>query len=173
MRFVFLGLATLVSGLLASAQSQEHQADWEVEAVFAAEMCLAGEGPAADRSPECRRIIYDACPGRGGSTGQMDECSKSEVKFWDGQLNRNYKALMKIYAEGDALLDEDSYYLLAPKLRDAQRAWLAYRQANCVNFERNRFRGGTLGRLTAAWCFTNMTADRAQELADLLDEEQM
>ncbi|MEO1642464.1 MAG: lysozyme inhibitor LprI family protein [Pseudomonadota bacterium] len=173
MRILIFGLTALALSFGAQAQEAEIQPDWELQAFVTTEMCLNGEGAEADRAPACRGIIYEACPGNAGSTQDMVECSASELKFWDGQLNANYRALMAAYAEEDAFEGDDSPYKLVPLLRDAQRAWIGYRDAKCEGFERNRFRGGTMGRLTAASCLSGMTADRAQELADLLAETRM
>lgn len=173
MRFFILGLAVLGLAFGARAQEAEVQPEWELQAFVATEMCLRGEGPEADRSPDCRGIIYEACPNNAGSTTDMVLCTASETRFWDGQLNANYRALMSVYRAGDEVEGEDSPYKLAQLLQDAQRAWIAYRDASCKGFERNRFRGGSLGRLTAAACIEDMTAKRAQELEDLLEQARM
>lgn len=172
MRIFILGLAMLGLAFVAQAQEAEVQPEWELQAYVTTEMCLRGEGPAADRAPTCQGIIYQACPGNAGSTTDMVLCTASETRFWDGQLNANYRELMAVYSAEDAL-EPDSPYQLAPMLRDAQRAWIAYRDASCKGFERNRFRGGSMGRLTAAACIDDMTAKRALELADLLAETRM
>ncbi|MEM1086555.1 MAG: lysozyme inhibitor LprI family protein [Pseudomonadota bacterium] len=173
MRILMLGFIALFVTLTGQAQEADIQPDWELQAFVATKMCLEGEGPEADRGPECRGIIYEACPENAGSTQEMVECSDAGYRFWDGQLNANYRALVAAYQQEDEFEEADSPYKLVPLLRDAQRAWVAYRDANCKGFERNRFRGGTMGRLSAASCLSSMTADRAQELADLLAETRM
>lgn len=172
MRIFTLGLIAAAFAFGGQAQESDVQPEWELRAYVATEMCLNGEGPEAERGSDCRRIIYEACPENLGSTQDMFECSDAGLRFWDSRLNANYRELMGVYRAEDAL-DSESPYQLAPLLRDAQRAWIAYRDANCKGFERNRFRGGTLGRLTSISCMTSMTADRAEELSDLLAETRM
>lgn len=169
MRVLLSGLVVLGVALGAQAQQTKPQPEWEMQAYVATEMCLRGEGPEADRGPDCRGIIYEGCPGNAGSTQDMVECSDAGLRFWDARLNASYRELMDIYRAEDAE-DPESPYQLAPLLREAQRAWIAYRDANCGAFERYRFRGGTLGRLTSITCMSDMTADRAHELEEFLAE---
>jgi len=159
---------------LASAQAQEVelQPAWELEAYVATEQCLNGEGPQAAKAPECRDIIFAACPGNAGTTVDMMMCSDSELRFWDGRLNAAYKDLRALYKAEDDLAP-DSPYQLAVLLRDAQRAWIGFRDAECKGLERNRYRGGSMGRLTSMGCLVDMTADRAQALENSLGEARM
>ncbi|MFA9204714.1 MAG: lysozyme inhibitor LprI family protein, partial [Flavobacteriales bacterium] len=49
------------------------------------------------------------------------------------------------------------------KLRDVQRKWIAYRDANCQFYADPD--GGSLARVEANACMLRMTAARAEELA--------
>ena len=101
----------------------------------------------------------------------MVDCQSAEYRFWDERLNHYYNQLIDAYTAADTDEFEHSPYKLAPMLRDAQNAWIKYRDSQCNVFERYRYRGGTMGRLTAASCLSDITAQRAQELASLLEEE--
>ena len=56
----------------------------------------------------------------GSSNAGMADCFRIEWAIWDGLLNENYKALA-------AALDDEQ----ANKLREMQRAWIAYRDTTC------------------------------------------
>ncbi len=56
----------------------------------------------------------------GSSNVGTTDCFRIEWKIWDDLLNENYKSLL-------AVLDEEQ----ASKLRDMQRAWIAYRDTTC------------------------------------------
>lgn len=82
---------------------------------------------------------------------EMAECSRQEYEVQDKKLNDVYKTLM-------LQLDDDR----KSKLKDAQRAWLVFRDKNC-DFYHNPD-GGTLGILIEADCKTSLTANRVNEL---------
>jgi uncharacterized protein YecT (DUF1311 family) len=56
----------------------------------------------------------------GSSNVGTADCFRIEWKIWDDLLNENYQSLL-------ADLDDEQ----AAKLRDMQRAWIAYRDATC------------------------------------------
>ena len=86
-----------------------------------------------------------------GVTRKMLNCIGTETKKHDIRLNKAYKAVMP---------------QLSPKrkkqLRNAQRAWIKYRDANC-NFYANPD-GGSIATVSAKDCFMSATASRATEL---------
>ncbi|GAB5469215.1 MAG: hypothetical protein Kilf2KO_22450 [Rhodospirillales bacterium] len=87
--------------------------------VLLAPSVSADEGKAADKA-------YQACLDRADTTTAQLGCIDRAYKAWDKILNANYKAAM-------ASLDHDNKKLL----RQAQRDWLAYRDAD------RAFRGGS------------------------------
>lgn len=95
---------------------------------------------------------YAACMDKsGGVTMDMIECITAEYQRQDARLNNTYKAVM---AE-----------LPPPRkkqLQNAQRAWIAYRDANCAFYDDPD--GGTLARVNANACMMTATAERAREL---------
>ena len=80
----------------------------------------------------------------------MIECQKRDLSVWDARLNDEYqKALGRVGA------------VSREKLRQAQRAWLQYRAANCEVYESH---GGTIHFLLGGGCMIRMTRERTLEL---------
>nr|QQZ51207.1 DUF1311 domain-containing protein [Phenylobacterium glaciei] len=87
--------------------------------------------------------------------GQI-QCIGDAVAVQDARLNKNYaKAMAQLTRE-----QKD-------KLRAAQRAWLAFKQADCVSLQDDDW--GTMSRVTANMCVLDRTTERADELADYPD----
>lgn len=84
----------------------------------------------------------------------MIDCMGQESERQDARLNRVYKTLM------DTLPATRK-----TALRDAQRVWLKYREANCDFYYDPD--GGTMARLQVNDCFMTETAKRAKELEDI------
>ena len=76
------------------------------------------------------------------------ECFRAEQAIWDELLNDNFRKLR----EG---LDDDQ----KAKLRDMQRAWIAYRDTTC-EFYYDKIQGSMATTMTAA-CLARETARRA------------
>jgi len=92
----------------------------------------------------------DPDKGCDGSTYEMVECFKAKATQWDKWLNIAYpKALRMARPEQ------------REQLRKAQRAWVAYRDANCLYWDLG---AGTIARIQAADCMYRMTKDRAAEI---------
>lgn len=83
------------------------------------------------------------------------DCIEARTKFWDGRLNQAYKAVTAMFQ------DPDLKSRLAP-LQAAQRAWLKYRDANCIGYYGSQ--GGTIRQIEVAGCLLEMTQNRAIEL---------
>jgi uncharacterized protein YecT (DUF1311 family) len=116
--------------------------------------CLKKEHDAARSGRDCIGRISDPClrqPGHESTTG-MVECVDTETKVWDDLLNADYQRLLG--ALGDKA---------AESVRQAERAWIALRDADCgVPYE--IYEGGTMARLDGANCVLEHTADRVLRL---------
>ncbi|WP_246664374.1 lysozyme inhibitor LprI family protein [Tardiphaga sp. P9-11] len=88
-----------------------------------------------------------------GNTFDMVECLKAKTAQWDKRLNVAYQQALK-----DATSDKQR-----GQLRDAQRLWIQYRDANCLYFGLGE---GTIARLEAGECMRRTTEARARELED-------
>ena len=83
---------------------------------------------------------------------EMNVCSAEAFVRKDNELNAVYrKALQSVDASR------------RPKLRAAQRAWLAYRDAQC-EFEGSESEGGTMKPTLVNGCKTEVTAARIGQL---------
>ncbi|AMB85269.1 hypothetical protein AWM79_08125 [Pseudomonas agarici] len=84
----------------------------------------------------------------------MNECVGKEFKKVDDDLNKYYKTQMdylKTQASKDAL-------------RDAQRKWLAFRDADCLYRNGRPADGGSLWPMLNLQCKTELTNQRAAQL---------
>jgi len=82
------------------------------------------------------------------SNAATADCYRTETAIWDDLLNENYKRLA-------ADLDDEQ----KAKLREMQRAWIAYRDSTC-GFYYTKIQGTMAGPMTAA-CTARETARRA------------
>jgi len=140
------------------AQAQDLKFD-----IGATTRCLAGaDGP--DQKRACIGKAAEACmtdtPG-GSSTYGMGGCLSAEAAWWDGELNTAYKALMKQEKTNDVNNGAGANGPLsaAKALRDAQRAWIAYRDATCA-YEYAQWGGGTGGGPASVGCVMRMTGEQ-------------
>jgi uncharacterized protein YecT (DUF1311 family) len=76
------------------------------------------------------------------------DCYRTETAIWDDLLNENFKKLR-------GTLDDDQ----TAKLRDMQRAWIAYRDTTC-NFYWDKIQGSMANMMISA-CVARETARRA------------
>ena len=107
----------------------------------------ADEAPATPQFKKC----LDAA---GGVTATSVQCIGAEIDRQDVVLNRNYKKAM-------TLLSAER----KQSLMKAQRAWLAYRAAQCsFEFDPN---GGTMAHIISTDCVRTMTAERARFLGTI------
>lgn len=102
---------------------------------------------------------YTRCMDRsGGVTPAMIECGSRENVRWDERLNAVYRGIMASQGLSERAKSQ---------LRDAQRAWIAYREKACVAAGDLVAEGGSMSRVVANECFLRMTAQRAVELETL------
>lgn len=123
-------------------------------AVLAISSTLAAHAAAQPSAPQLSTSFAACMDQSGGVTAEMHACISAEHTRQDQQLNRNYQVLM-------AELPQER----KKQLQTAQRLWLQYRDANCHFYADPD--GGTAAGVAAADCVLQMTASRAQELADL------
>ena len=88
-----------------------------------------------------------------GNTFEMVECLKARTAQWDKRMTTAYQQALK-----------DSVPQQGEQLRAAQRAWIQYRDANCLYYGLGE---GTIARLDAGECMRSMTEARARELEGL------
>ncbi len=99
---------------------------------------------------------YDRCMAKaqashGYPEREMGECNDAEWKRRDASLNAAYlKALARVGVAQD-------------DLKAAERAWIAYRDADCAVYQ-NQGEFGTLGGVDAGRCMIDRTIERTEAL---------
>lgn len=86
-----------------------------------------------------------------GSTPEMVDCLMAQHAHWDKQLTIAYQQAMK-----------DANPTGKDKLREAERAWIKYRDANCAYYAAGE---GSIARINEVACLRDMTKARAEELS--------
>lgn len=96
------------------------------------------------------------------STLGMMFCTLAEYEAWDVELNRAYQATMDELRRQDAQEAESfpGYAVRAEKMRDAQRAWIPLRDADC-GLEYALWGSGSIRQIAGASCLMDLTARRA------------
>lgn len=104
-----------------------------------------------------------------GATAQMEmtACAEQEFERADAELNRVWRPLVSSAARNDRSPDSGR----TPRdqrseeviLRTAQRAWIAYRDAEC-EYEGLGERGGSMEPMIVAQCLARLTRARTTEL---------
>ena len=92
------------------------------------------------------------------SQSEMNICWGNEYKAADARLNKEYKQFA-------AKLDDAE----KAQLKEAQLAWLKYRDANC-QFVSDRYKGGSIRPMIAAICLADVTNNRTTELKAQMKE---
>lgn len=95
----------------------------------------------------------------------MNICASRDYEAADKALNAQYQSIRKILTERDSTasnMDKGAVEALVA----AQRAWIAYRDANCdaVGFQA---RGGSMEPMLVSSCLAEMSRNRAEELKTL------
>jgi uncharacterized protein YecT (DUF1311 family) len=151
---VFLVLAVALTGVASSDAQNRKPTAAEIKLV---RDCAAKHPDDGKGEEECAfKLVADACIEKDGSNLGTADCYRIETAIWDAILNDNYKELM-------AALDDKEQ---AQKLKDMQRAWIAFRDTTC-DFYWFKIRGSMSVPMTAA-CQLRETARRALLLAFLL-----
>ncbi len=130
--------------------------------------CLAdGGGPEAGCIGAAAELCMERTEG-GFSTAGMSECTGAETGVWDRLLNETYRSLRADLDGADARDKPSGGQGIdrSDALRDAQRAWIAYRDAEC-RLRWAQFQDGTIRSTIAAGCHLDFTARRAFELRDM------
>jgi len=97
---------------------------------------------------------------------ELTQCAYQDWQTTDAELNTIYKAAMDKMQGMDADLP-DELKGAADTLRDAQRAWIPYRDKACESYG-FLARGGTMEPMLAYGCRADLTRSRIEELQDLM-----
>jgi len=108
---------------------------------------------AAAPGPDCERAI---------SQPDFNACAHASYRDADAALNRQWAATLRLVA------GEDDAARVA-RLRAAQRAWIAFRDAHCDSLHFATI-GASLDYMLNIHCRTRMTEERTRQLAALARE---
>ena len=115
-------------------------------------LCLVTIGlPVSALSQECN-------PSDESQMG-MNICADADYKAADAKLNAAYQEIMKRLSD-----DAEGRKLL----QTAQRAWIAFRDAECA-FSANDSKGGSIYPMLVSECLTELTNARTAQLKANLD----
>ena len=89
---------------------------------------------------------------------EMNKCAADAYKAADAVLNQVYRQLV-------AKLDEEE----KAQLKEAQTAWLKYRDTNC-DFVADQYKGGTMRPMIYAGCLEDVTKNRTRELRTQIED---
>lgn len=96
------------------------------------------------------------------SQAGLNQCAGDAYKKADAALNATYKQVMARLKDSEAA---------AKSLVAAQRAWIAYRDAEC-DFMSSGVEGGSARPMIVAQCLEQLTTQRADDLKALLNCEE-
>lgn len=126
---------------------------------FAAAMCaLLLAGGASAQEVDCKNPTTQSA---------MTSCEQARQDAADKALNVQYKKTRAVMVAVDADLD-GGMKGVEKALVTAQRAWIAYRDAEC-EAEGFQARGGSMEPTLVAGCIANVTDARTKELKALED----
>ena len=102
---------------------------------------------------------------------EMRQCADAEYRAADKELNSVYQRALKFLREtyGPAEIKQAGGQDPAADLRDAQRKWVAFRDANCRSMGAQML-GGSGQPTIEAGCLASMTKDRVKELMTFLPD---
>jgi len=98
---------------------------------------------------------------------EMTFCAEKDWQGADAELNAAYKTAMADMKETDSYLPDDLKGA-ADALRDAQRAWIPYRDKACASYG-YLARGGSMEPQLIYICRAELTRQRIKELKELAE----
>lgn len=125
----------------------------------------------ADDLETCKDLLLADCVNsqpQGETTMGMSQCLQAAAAYWDEWLNREYDVTMARMRESDDYHRANSpqYAVGEERLRTAQRAWIAFRDADCQS-RLSVYAEGSLGRIVYPGCLSERTFERVQDLIQL------
>jgi uncharacterized protein YecT (DUF1311 family) len=139
--------------------SRRHRIAWAIlAALFAASSAAIAQDADVKVTIRVSQDYTRCMDAAAGVTPAMIECSGRETARWDQRLNAAYRGIAASHDLSERTKAE---------IRDAQRAWIAYRDKACIAAGDVVAEGGSLSRIVANDCFMRMTAQRAVEMEEL------
>jgi len=128
----------------------------------------------ADDLDACRSLLSDACIAgepQGQTTRGTSMCLQAEFQVWDERLNIEYRATMARLRSIDDFdrTTSPEFAVRAERLRDAQRAWIVFRDADCA-VEYALWSNGSLRLIAGPSCLAQRTFERLKTLINLREQ---
>ncbi|HEY0325513.1 MAG TPA: lysozyme inhibitor LprI family protein [Allosphingosinicella sp.] len=113
------------------------------------------------QEPDCRTAETQA---------DMNRCAYLDFQAADRELNQLWPQMVALARESDRELgpDFDDRPSGEQTLREAQRAWLSFRDGWCT-YEGYEARGGSMETMLYEGCRATLTRDRVAQLRRMLD----
>jgi uncharacterized protein YecT (DUF1311 family) len=121
---------------------------------------LLGSGSARAEKIDCTNA---------SSTVEMNFCAEKDFQAADKTLNTAYEAALASIKGRDLEKPYDAKSFEAA-LRASQRAWLAYRDADCKDLVAQEWSGGSGTTSASLGCMTEKTMQRTKELKERYGE---
>jgi uncharacterized protein YecT (DUF1311 family) len=103
----------------------------------------------------------------GKTQGEITECARDDYRTEDAKLNKVYRQITDRLKSKDK--DDDGYFRnILKALIKAQRAWIAFRDAECA-FVGSKTTGGSVNSSIIGACLSGLTQQRRKELEEYLD----
>ena len=115
-------------------------------------LCGAASGQRKKKNDPCANPL---------SQFEMNQCAGKAFRSADATMNQVYRKLV-------STLNEDE----KAQLKEAQLAWLKYRDTNC-EFVADQYKGGSIRPLIEATCLGDMTKSRTTELKAQIKERNL
>jgi uncharacterized protein YecT (DUF1311 family) len=99
---------------------------------------------------------------------EMNACAARDFEIADAALNIAYREALDSARQQDAEIDRefDQRPTAEAKLREAQRAWVTFRDAHCAWQAYGEARGGSMEPMSYNACRTSVTRQRTAQLRD-------
>ena len=97
---------------------------------------------------------------------QMNACAAIDFEAADAELNAVWREAVEGARAADAELDRefDQRPTTEEKLREAQRAWIVFRDAHCTVEGYDEARGGSMEPMVYDGCRARLTRERTAQL---------
>ena len=120
----------------------------------AKQIAPAAGAPATEQDDADRE---DPCPGS-NSQHELNRCAARARDRADAELNKVYRELMKDTSGAERV-----------KLRDAQLAWIKFRDAHC-DYKSVGNMGGSIYPMVYSFCLAGVTNERVKQLREIISE---
>ena len=108
-----------------------------------------------------------AAPAAAQTQGQMNARAAAEWKVADAAMTRKWRATYAYMKRRDAAdTSRGGGFGYAAAMLESQRAWLGFRDRQCV-IEGGRYAGGSIQPMVRANCLARLTRERSRQLQDL------